>query len=111
MVEEVVPGSTVRYGEHAEPDRRCYRVDCGKLARTLPEFAPAWTVRRGIEELYAAYRRYGLTRDEFLGPSYHRVGRILELQRQGLLDGALRWQPVGAPAPEPEGPLRRVAGS
>jgi nucleoside-diphosphate-sugar epimerase len=92
MVQDVVPGSQVTYAEGAEPDRRCYRVDCGKLARTLPAFQPQWTVRRGIEELYTAYKRYNLGLDEFLGTRYLRIKHITTLQGQGRLDAALRWQ-------------------
>jgi nucleoside-diphosphate-sugar epimerase len=92
MVQDVVPGSWVTYAEGAEPDRRCYRVDCGKLARTLPAFQPQWTVRRGIEELYTAYKRYNLGLDEFLGTRYLRIKHITALQSQGQLDVALRWQ-------------------
>ena len=42
------------------PDLRCYRVDCGKISRVLKDFRPAWTVRQGIEELYADYQRQHL---------------------------------------------------
>ena len=96
IVHEVVPGSVVKYTEGGGPDARCYRVDCGKIARTLPEFQPRWTVRRGVEQLYAAYRRYGLTEEEFLGTRYLRIKRIKELQSEGRLDGSLRWR-LGAP--------------
>jgi nucleoside-diphosphate-sugar epimerase len=96
IVHEVVPGSVVKYAEGGGPDLRCYRVDCGKIARTLPEFQPRWTVRRGVEQLYAAYRRYGLTVGEFLGTRYLRIKRIKELQSEGRLDGSLRWR-LGAP--------------
>jgi len=96
IVHEVVPGSVVKYAEGGGPDARCYRVDCGKIARTLPEFQPRWTVRRGVEQLYAAYRRYGLTVGEFLGTRYLRIKRIKELQSEGRLDGSLRWR-LGAP--------------
>src|SRR5882724_6018378 len=51
LVEQVVPGSKVRYAQGGGPDPRCYRVDCGKLARTIPEYQPQWTVRRGMEQL------------------------------------------------------------
>ena len=54
IVAELVPGSRVRYAAGGGPDRRSYRVDFDKIARLLPEFAPRWTVRRGIEELAAA---------------------------------------------------------
>src|SRR6185369_14737840 len=56
MVEAVVPGCVVRYAEGGGPDPRSYRVDCSKIANTLPEFAPQWTVPRGIEQLANAYR-------------------------------------------------------
>ena len=97
IVREVVPGSVVKYAEGGGPDLRCYRVDCGKIARTLPEFKPQWTVRRGVEQLYTAYRRYGLTEKGFLGTKYLRIKRIQELQSEGRLDGSLRWR-VGVPA-------------
>jgi len=91
IVREVVPGSVVKYAEGGGPDLRCYRVDCGKIARTLPEFKPQWTVRRGVEQLYGAYRRNALTTAEVLGSRYLRIKRIKELQREGHLDGSLRW--------------------
>ena len=94
IVREVVPGSVVKYAEGGGPDLRCYRVDCGKIARTLPEFKPRWTVRRGVEQLYTAYRRYRLTEEEFVGTKYLRIKRIKELQSQGRLDGSLCWCPL-----------------
>jgi nucleoside-diphosphate-sugar epimerase len=94
MVQEVVPGSRVRYAEGGGPDPRSYRVDCGKLARTLPEFRPQWTVRRGMEQLRDAFRGHRLTREEFTGDRYLRIKQILKLQGEGRLDAALRWTPA-----------------
>jgi nucleoside-diphosphate-sugar epimerase len=91
MVREVVPGSTIRYAPEGGPDARCYRVDCDKIARALPSFQPRWTVRQGVEELYEAYRRHGLTAEEFRGGRYLRIQRIRALQEEGRIDGALRW--------------------
>ena len=91
MVQDVVPGSHVRYAEGGGPDPRCYRVDCSKLARALPEFQPQWTVRAGMEELRAAFDRHHLTREEFLGGRYMRIKQILKLQAEGRLDASLRW--------------------
>ena len=93
LVEQVVPGSKVRYAEGGGPDPRCYRVDCGKLARTLPEYRPQWTVRRGMEQLRDAFQRYGLTREELIGDRYFRIKRIRALQAEGVLDETLRWIP------------------
>jgi len=91
MVRAIVPGSTVKYAEGAGPDLRNYRVDCGKIQRTLAGFQPQWTVRQGIEELYEAYVRCGLTRDQFLSSRYLRIQHVRELQAQGRLDAQLRW--------------------
>ncbi|MGH2607710.1 MAG: NAD-dependent epimerase/dehydratase family protein [Tepidiformaceae bacterium] len=89
-VKAALPGCTVTLAEGGGPDARCYRVDCGKLARTLPEFKPQWTVRRGIEELCVAYRRFGLTSEEFCGARYSRIKQIRKLQLEGRLDATLR---------------------
>jgi nucleoside-diphosphate-sugar epimerase len=91
LTREIIPGSEVRYAEGAGPDLRCYRVDCSKLAGTLPEFQPQWTVRRGIEELYEAYRRCHLNRDQFLSSRYLRINHIRDMLREGRLDRELRW--------------------
>jgi nucleoside-diphosphate-sugar epimerase len=97
LVEQVVPGSKVRYAEGGGPDPRCYRVDCGKLKRTLPEYQPQWTVRRGMEQLRDAFERNGLTREELLGDRYFRIKRIRALQSEGLLDDSLRWTSIESP--------------
>jgi nucleoside-diphosphate-sugar epimerase len=92
IVEEVVPGARATFAEGGGPDKRSYQVDCSKIARVLPEFKPQWTVRRGAEELYEAYRRNGLTFDEFTGTRYLRINRVRELQEAGRLDDELRWR-------------------
>lgn len=92
MVKDVVSGAKIKYAEGGGPDPRCYRVDCGKLAKTLPEFKPQWSVRQGIEQLYRSYKMHGLTHDEFLGARYIRIKRIKSLQDEGRLDASLRWQ-------------------
>ena len=98
MVKAVVPGCTIRYAEGGGPDPRCYRVDCSKIARTLPAFRPQWTVQKGVEELYAAYRDVGLTSEQFQGHRYLRLKQIKKLQDEGRLDDDLRWQHA-APSP------------
>jgi nucleoside-diphosphate-sugar epimerase len=91
IVEEIVPGGRVVYADGGGPDLRCYRVNCDKLARMLPEYRPQWTVRRGIEELYDAFREHELTVEQLTG-SLLRVKRIVELQEAGLVDAGLRWR-------------------
>lgn len=101
LVQEVVPGSRVRYATGGGPDPRCYRVDCGKLARALPSFRPQWTARRGMEQLFEAFRRHRLTRAEFLGDRYVRIKHILKLRGEGRLDESLRWIAAARTVPQP----------
>jgi nucleoside-diphosphate-sugar epimerase len=92
IVAETVPGCVITYADGAGPDKRCYRVSCDKIERTLPAYRPRWDARKGAWELYDAYREAGLTEAEFLGARYIRLSRIRELQGEGRLDGALRWR-------------------
>ncbi len=90
IVHEVVPGSRVTYSDNASADVRNYRVSCDKIARVLPAFQPQWTVRKGVEEIYAAFQRYGLQEDAFAGPSYQRLKQVRALMESGELDQNLR---------------------
>jgi hypothetical protein len=98
IVEEAVPGSTIRYAQGGGPDPRCYKVDCGKLAEALPEFKPQWNVRLGMEQLYDSFKRHGLTESEFVGSKYLRIKRIRKLQAEGWLDADLRWRESTLPS-------------
>jgi nucleoside-diphosphate-sugar epimerase len=92
LVEAAVPGSVVEYAEGGGPDPRDYRVDCSKLATTLPSFQPRWTLERGIAQLRDAYVREGLNADRIQGEHYLRIKRIQALRRDGRLDAELRWR-------------------
>jgi nucleoside-diphosphate-sugar epimerase len=90
LVEELVPDSLVDYAPGGGPDLRCYRVDCTKIAETLPGFEPQWTVRRGVEQLHDAYRRFGLTTEQFMSGRLLRIQHVKDLQAAGELDDELR---------------------
>jgi nucleoside-diphosphate-sugar epimerase len=91
MVAEIVPNSTVTYADDASPDARNYRVNCDKIAKALPSFKPQWTVRKGIEQLYEAYKQHGMTSEEFLSARYMRITTIRAHLDEGRLDLDLRW--------------------
>lgn len=91
IVNETVPGCRVEYAQDAEPDKRTYRVDFTKIKRVLPEFKPQWNARSGAQELFEAYRKYGVELPEFEGPKYKRVEHIKQLLAGGELDSTLRW--------------------
>jgi len=98
LVEEIVEGSKVTYAADGGPDKRCYRVDCSKIRETLPAFEPRWDLRRGVEDLYRAYRAAGLRQEDLEGSRYLRIQHVRRLMDEGRLDADLRWT-----APEREG--------
>ncbi|HWP25683.1 MAG TPA: NAD(P)-dependent oxidoreductase [Xanthobacteraceae bacterium] len=91
IVREVVPGSYIEYAADGRPDARSYRVDFSKIRRVLPAFVPKWNVRRGVEQLYSAYRSAGVAVEDFEGPRFKRVEHIKQLLASGCLDRSLRW--------------------
>lgn len=95
MVEQIVSGSRIKYAAGGGPDLRCYRVNCDKIARTLPALRTQWTVRDGIEQLYRAYKAQRLTADEFLGKKFIRIKHLKMLLESGELNGDLRWHVPG----------------
>jgi len=91
IVAETVPGARVEYAPDGGPDKRCYRINCDKINRLLPNFRPQWTARRGALELYDAYRAVGLTREQVEVGRYVRMSQISKLLKNGQLDSSLRW--------------------
>jgi len=92
IVRDAVPGCDLEFAGDPSPDTRNYRVDCSKIARSLPAFRPQWNARKGATELYDAYMSRGLSIDEVEGHRYRRIGQIKRLLASGELDGALRWK-------------------
>jgi len=90
MVREAVPESKLTFAEGAGPDLRNYRVDFAKLTDTFPGLGLRWSVRQGIEELAAAYLKYGLSYEDFTSSRFVRLRRIRELTEAGIVDDMLR---------------------
>jgi nucleoside-diphosphate-sugar epimerase len=92
IVAETIPGCRVEYAPGGGPDKRCYRVNCDKIARVLPSFRPQWNARKGAQELYDAYRAAGLTFEDVQHGKFARIAQIQRLQQAGKLDASLRWK-------------------
>ena len=92
IVKETVPGCHIEFAADAGPDKRCYRVDFSRIAKTLPAFQPKWDARRGARELYEAYRKVDLRVEDFEGPRYKRIDHIQGLLASGSLSSDLRWK-------------------
>jgi nucleoside-diphosphate-sugar epimerase len=97
LVQAIVPACRVRVAEGASPDKRNYNVSCDKIRAVLPSFQPVWTLRRGIEELYHAYRGLPLTYADFTSSRYLRINHVRERQTAGELDADLRLRRSPAP--------------
>jgi nucleoside-diphosphate-sugar epimerase len=91
IVKETVPGCTIEFAADAGPDKRCYRADFTRIAKTLPAFQPKWDARRGARELYDAYKKVDLRVEDFEGPRYKRIDHIQGLLASGRLNSDLRW--------------------
>jgi len=92
IVKETVPGCSIEFATDAGPDKRCYRADFSRIAKTLPSFQPKWDARRGAQELYDAYKKVGLRLEDFEGARYKRIDHIQGLLASGRLNADLRWQ-------------------
>jgi hypothetical protein len=101
MVQDIVPDCRIHYAPDAGPDKRCYRVDCNKIAKTLPGFKPQWTARRGVQELHEAYCKASIKPEEFEGSRFKRIAHIRHLISEGVLTDELLWRT--------EGDKRRIA--
>jgi nucleoside-diphosphate-sugar epimerase len=91
IVGDVVPGCEVTFAEGAGPDKRNYRVSCDRAVASLPGYRPTWTVRAGVEQVYAAYLEHGLELDDLVGPKLSRLAHIRACLDDGSLDRSLRW--------------------
>jgi nucleoside-diphosphate-sugar epimerase/SAM-dependent methyltransferase len=90
IVAQTVPGCRVEYASDASPDKRNYRVNCDKIARTLEHFKPQWDARKGARELYDTYRNSKLTLEEFEGSRYQRIAHLRHLIEDKEVDATLR---------------------
>jgi nucleoside-diphosphate-sugar epimerase len=88
-----IPDARIECAPDAGPDQRCYRVDCSKVRRLVPAFAPRWKVIDGIREVAARCREAGWQPVEFEGPRYARVEHLKALLSEGRLEPDLRWAP------------------
>ncbi|MEU7072174.1 SDR family oxidoreductase [Streptomyces narbonensis] len=91
QVAEAVPGSKVRITGENGADPRSYRVDFSRFRAAVPGFDCAWTVKRGALELADAYRKHGLTREDF-EQRFTRLAVLRAASGSGAVDDTLRWR-------------------
>lgn len=90
LVEELVPDSVIAFSDDAGPDSRNYKVSGDKIANTL-DFHCQWTLRAGMEELLAEYKRLNLTLETLEGSVLMRIAHVREHIANGDIDTSLRF--------------------
>ncbi|OGN32511.1 MAG: NAD-dependent dehydratase [Candidatus Yanofskybacteria bacterium RIFCSPLOWO2_02_FULL_43_10b] len=89
-VKKTVPHSRVEYtGEHGS-DSRTYRVNFDKI-KTLKDFKPRWTLAKGAQELYEAFKKNHLNFEEFQGHKFIRIKHINYLIDNHKLSKKFFW--------------------
>jgi nucleoside-diphosphate-sugar epimerase len=88
---ETCPGSTLRTLGQPSADRRTYKADFTKFAKTFPGFRFEWDAQSGARELFDAFRATDLTTEAFLDARFTRLRWLRHLLDSGRLDSELRW--------------------
>jgi len=91
IVCETVPGCKLEVVAEPGADQRTYKADFAKFARTFPNFEFKWNAKQGVEELYSAFTRTGLTFETFADKRFTRLSWLRHLLDTGRLDNSLRW--------------------
>ncbi len=85
IVAEVVPGSEIAHNPNAQKDWRSYRVSFNKMIRVLG-YRPKWTAKKGAEELYKAYKEFGLTKENFQNEQFWAGKHFKSMVNERIID-------------------------
>jgi nucleoside-diphosphate-sugar epimerase len=92
FVKMTVPQCNIEFDENAGPDKRSYRVDFTKYDKNFSGYKLQWDARRGAQDIYTSYQKYGLKKEEYEGEKYKRIEHIKYLLRTKQLNSNLRWK-------------------
>jgi len=93
-VQRNVPDCTVEILRQTGGDDRSYRVDFSRINSMLSDFTPQYDIKKGIIELYHAYKEMGLTLEDFKGKQYFRIRWLKHLMQTNQVSDELRMQSV-----------------
>jgi hypothetical protein len=93
-----VPGCELEVLGTPGADKRTYKADFSKWARTFPDCEFEWTPETGAQELREAFEAIDLTLEDFEDKRFTRLKWLHHLLESGAVDGDLRWSgaPVGS---------------
>jgi nucleoside-diphosphate-sugar epimerase len=88
---ESSPGCELEVLDQPSADRRTYKADFSKWARTFPDFEFEWRPEEGGPELRDALESIDLTRADFEGARFTRLKWLQHLLDSSQVDSELRW--------------------
>lgn len=91
-VKSVIPDCDIEYTYEHAGDSRTYNVNFDKIHSALPTFEPKWKIKKGVIELYEAFKKWGLTYDEFMSRKYTRLKQLKHLMENSKIDEKLCWR-------------------
>ncbi len=92
---EAVPGCELEVLGEPGRDKRTYKADFSKWARTFPGCEFGWGPERGAAELREAFEAIELTLEDFEDKRFTRLKWLAHLMDSAAVDGELRWSEVG----------------
>jgi nucleoside-diphosphate-sugar epimerase len=91
IVADAVPDCEIEVLAQGDADRRTYKADFGKFARTFPDFEWRWDARTGAGDLVEMFDRIGLSHEQYTDARFTRLRWLSRLREEGRLDDTLRW--------------------
>jgi len=91
IVQETVPNCEIRYADNAGPTSGPTGLRLASTPRPSQRTPSAGMPDVECVDIYHAYRRTGLGRDDYEGPKFQRLAQLQYLLRAGQLDETLRW--------------------
>ncbi|HVV60950.1 MAG TPA: SDR family oxidoreductase [Pseudolabrys sp.] len=91
-VAEVLPGTKISINRNAPPDKRSYKVDFSLFAKLAPDYLPAVSLGKSIQNLAAGLRDMGFADAKFRESAFIRLKTLDRHIAAGRLSGDLRWQ-------------------
>jgi len=88
---ELDSANLIKARVHSGIDTRTYKVSFATIRETLKDFKAAWTVERGIKDLYEKLKALNLNEATFKDRKFYRVPMIEYLYQKGYLSADLRW--------------------
>lgn len=73
-------------------DARNYRVSFARIREHFSDFKCTHSVRDGVREMLAFFRKRGLTSEQFRSRGFYRIKRLEDLYAAGKIDGDVRWK-------------------